>query len=59
MKKATSTLFILATLLFGPVYLAHAQKSASIPRIGVLYLGVASQRQLRCIYSGAARARPH
>src|SRR6266403_4859863 len=38
MKKATSRLFILATLLFAPVYLAHAQK-ATTPRIGVLYLG--------------------
>ena len=26
MKKATSRLFILATLLFAPVHLAHAQK---------------------------------
>ena len=40
MKKATSRLFILATLLFAPVYLAHAQKQVAIPRIGVLYLGV-------------------
>ena len=40
MKKATSRLFILATLLFAPVYLAHAQKPTAIPRIGVLYLGV-------------------
>ena len=39
MKKATSILFILATLLFAPVYLAHAQKPTAIPRIGVLYLG--------------------
>ena len=39
MKKATSRLFILATLLFAPVYLAHAQKPTAIPRIGVLYLG--------------------
>ena len=40
MKKATSRLFILATLLFAPVYdLAHAQKPTAIPRIGLLYLG--------------------
>ena len=38
MKKTTSTLLILATLLFAPVYLAHAQKETT-PRIGVLYLG--------------------
>src|SRR5213593_1185663 len=39
MKKTTSTLFILAALLFALVYPAHAQKQATIPRIGVLYLG--------------------
>ena len=39
MKKATSRLFILATLLFAPVHLAHAQNTRAIPRIGVLYLG--------------------
>src|SRR5678815_347080 len=39
MKKAASTLFILATLILAPVYLAHAQKQATIPRMGVLYLG--------------------
>ena len=39
MKKATSRLFILATLLFASVYLAHAQKPTGIPRIGLLYLG--------------------
>jgi ABC-type uncharacterized transport system substrate-binding protein len=38
MKKATSILFILATTL-APVYLAHAQKQATTPRMGVLYLG--------------------
>src|SRR2546426_4728062 len=38
MKKATSTLFILATLILAPVYLAHAQKETT-RRIGVLYLG--------------------
>ena len=39
MKKATSRLIILATLIFASVYLAHAQKQARIPRIGLLYLG--------------------
>ena len=38
MKKVTSTLFILAALLFAPVHLAHAQKETT-RRIGVLYLG--------------------
>ena len=38
MKKVTSKLLILATILFAPVCLVHAQK-ATIPRIGVLYLG--------------------
>ena len=39
MKKGTLTLFISATLVLAPAYLAHAQKQATIPRIGVLYLG--------------------
>src|SRR2546428_419769 len=39
MKKVTSTLFIVATLILAPVYLAHAQKETT-RRIGVLYLGV-------------------
>jgi ABC-type uncharacterized transport system substrate-binding protein len=39
MKKVTCRLFILATLLFALVHLAHAQKQATTPRIGVLYLG--------------------
>ena len=41
MKKATSRLFILATLILASVYPAHAQKQATTPRIGVLYLGAA------------------
>ena len=41
MKKATSRIFILATLIFASVYPAHAQKQATTPRIGVLYLGAA------------------
>ena len=40
MKNATFRLLILATLLFAPIHLAHAQKLAATPRIGVLYLGV-------------------
>jgi putative ABC transport system substrate-binding protein len=39
MKKGTFTLFILATLILALVYPAHAQKQATTPRIGVLYLG--------------------
>ncbi len=39
MKKATSTLFILATLILAPIYPAQAQKQATIPRMGLLYLG--------------------
>jgi len=39
MKKVTSRLLILATVLFASVYLAHAQKQVTTPRIGVLYLG--------------------
>src|SRR6266571_2069544 len=39
MKKGTLTLFILATLILAPVYPAHAQKQATIPRMGLLYLG--------------------
>jgi putative ABC transport system substrate-binding protein len=39
MKKATSTLFILATLILAPVCLAYAQKQTTTPRIGVLLLG--------------------
>jgi putative tryptophan/tyrosine transport system substrate-binding protein len=39
MKKVSSTLVILAAIIFAPVYLAHAQKPTSIPRIGVLHAG--------------------
>src|SRR4029077_2705482 len=39
MKKVRFTFFIFAALIFAPVYLAHAQKQATIPRIGLLYLG--------------------
>ena len=36
--KVTSTLLALVTFMVGPVYLAHAQKQATTPRIGVLSL---------------------
>jgi putative tryptophan/tyrosine transport system substrate-binding protein len=39
MKKVSFTFFILAALIFAPVYLAQAQKPASIPRMGVLHAG--------------------
>jgi putative ABC transport system substrate-binding protein len=39
MKKVTSRLLILATIFLAPVCLVHAQKE-TIPRIGILYLGV-------------------
>ena len=39
MKKVTSILFTLAILMLSPVYLAHAQKQTTTPRMGVLYLG--------------------
>lgn len=43
MKKGTATLFfILAILTLAPIYLAHAQKQAMIPRIGVLRAGAPS-----------------
>ena len=46
MKKATSTLSLLATLILAPFYPAHAQKQASTPRIGVLLLGAAPNPNL-------------
>jgi ABC-type uncharacterized transport system substrate-binding protein len=51
MKKTTSTLFILATLLFASVYPAHAQK-ATTPRIGVLYLGAAPNANVDAFIQG-------
>src|SRR4051812_48219200 len=36
MKKTTQTLLILASLILAPLYLAHGQKQASVPRIGLL-----------------------
>jgi putative ABC transport system substrate-binding protein len=52
MKQGTSTLIILATLLFAQVYLAHAQKQASIPRIGVLLLGAPPNANLDAFIQG-------
>lgn len=52
MKKTTSTLIILATLILAPIYLAHAQKQASIPRIGVLLLGAPPNANLDAFIQG-------
>jgi putative tryptophan/tyrosine transport system substrate-binding protein len=52
MKKGTSTLFILATLILAPVYWANAQKQATIPRIGVLYLGAPPNANLDAFIQG-------
>ena len=51
MKKATSRLLILATVLFASVYPAHAQK-ATTPRIGVLYLGAAPNANVDAFIQG-------
>jgi putative tryptophan/tyrosine transport system substrate-binding protein len=51
MKKTTSILFILAALLFAPVYPAHAQKQAT-PRIGVLLLGAPPNANLDAFIEG-------
>ncbi len=52
MKKVTSTLFILVTLILALVYPAHAQKQASIPRIGVLLLGAPPNANLDAFIYG-------
>jgi putative tryptophan/tyrosine transport system substrate-binding protein len=52
MKKAASTLFISATLILTPVYLAYAQKQATIPRIGVLLLGAPPNANLDAFIQG-------
>src|SRR5437588_1315531 len=52
MKKGTLTLFISATLVLAPAYLAHAQKQASIPRIGVLLLGAPPNANLDAFVQG-------
>jgi putative ABC transport system substrate-binding protein len=51
MKKATSRLLILATLILASVYLAHAQKQAT-PRIGVLLLGAPPNANLDAFIHG-------
>ena len=57
MKKGTSTLFILAIFILAPVYLAHAQKQATIPRIGVLYLGAPPNANLDAFIQGLRELR--
>jgi putative ABC transport system substrate-binding protein len=52
MKKATFTLFILAALILAAVYLAHAQKRATSPRIGVLILGAPPNANLDAFIQG-------
>src|SRR5437667_12105438 len=52
MKQGTLTLFISATLVLAPAYLAHAQKQASIPRIGVLLLGAPPNANLDAFIQG-------
>jgi putative tryptophan/tyrosine transport system substrate-binding protein len=52
MKKGTSILIILATVIFAQVYLAHAQKQGSIPRIGVLLLGAPPNANLDAFIQG-------
>ncbi len=52
MKKTTSILFILTALLFALVYPAHAQKQATMPRIGVLLLGAPPNANLDAFVQG-------
>jgi putative tryptophan/tyrosine transport system substrate-binding protein len=52
MQKGTSTLFILATLILTPLYLAYAQKQATTPRIGVLLLGAPPNANLDAFIQG-------
>src|SRR5439155_20681168 len=52
MKKMTSSLLILATLILASVYLAHAQKQATTPRIGVLYLGASPNANVDAFIQG-------
>ncbi len=52
MKKGASTLFILATLILAPVYLAYAQKQSTIPRMGVLLLGAPPNANLDAFIQG-------
>ena len=46
MKKATSTLSLLATLILAPFYPAHAQKQALTPRLAFCLLGAAPNPNL-------------
>ena len=52
MKKATSRILILATLILASVYPAHAQKQATTPRIGVLSLGAAPNANVDAFIQG-------
>jgi putative tryptophan/tyrosine transport system substrate-binding protein len=52
MKKGASTLFILTTLILAPVYLAYAQKQATIHRMGVLLLGAPPNANLDAFIQG-------
>jgi len=52
MKKRASTLFILATLILAPVYLAYAQKQSTTPRMGVLLLGAPPNANLDAFIQG-------
>jgi putative ABC transport system substrate-binding protein len=56
MKKMTSRLLILATVLFASVYLAHAQKETT-RRIGVLYLGAPPNANLDAFIQGLRELR--
>jgi putative ABC transport system substrate-binding protein len=56
MKKVTSTLLILATLILALVYLAHAQKETT-RRIGVLYLGAPPNANLDAFIQGLRELR--
>ena len=56
MKKATSRLLILATVLFASLYLAHAQKETT-RRIGVLYLGAPPNANLDAFIQGLRELR--
>src|SRR5438093_6499694 len=52
MKKRASTLFILATLILAPGYLAYAQKQSTTPRMGVLLLGAPPNANLDAFIQG-------
>jgi len=52
MKKRSSTILILAILVFIPAHRVQAQKQASIPRIGVLLLGAPPNVNLDAFIQG-------